>query len=567
MASTLLSHSVLQRLLCCLLWLFSATAFAASDWKAAAGVNLSERYTDNVDLTANGGQSAFISEVTPTVSLSRQGKRGSANLTYSLTDRLYDSGKNDLTQSLNAAMQVEPVTGVMKLAGNAQISQQYASQFAPASQDVYQTNGNRVETRSVSLTPSLHNELFDRGLITDTSLGLSYASAGGNTLGTSFGNNLAFSAKNGPRPGPWAYSASASRNSSDSNGAPTTVILNDSYHVGYAVYKRTQIFFDGGYNGSQGASTLQGQGGSYAVAGVNWIPANYFTLTATAGRSSGSKTYGLSGTWKPNPKFGLAATLGKRDNANSYSLSGNWTPSVLTAFSASAQKNFDSGTFGVDTISNGLSSYGMTSYALNLNHRVRRAVVGLNYTESVVNAAQQFNQMVAFPYYLCDTNLGVGVPNYVFQPVVPGQPMPNGCTPVSVLAPISQVLNQTTYNKTWAGTLNFELGRSSLAFTLSQTHRLYLSTTNQTDQDSSFSANWALPLSGRTSTSVGTTWSTAQAATQNSDTYALYWTLAHQISPHVSSNFSARHSEQRTNVASTGNIRENSVSAQLGMTF
>ncbi|MDD5390749.1 MAG: TIGR03016 family PEP-CTERM system-associated outer membrane protein [Gallionellaceae bacterium] len=558
MASTLPSNNALLRPSWILLWVLPVTAFAASDWKVTSGLSLSERYTDNVSLAANGGQSAFITQVAPRIGISRQGKRGSVNIAYSLSDLLYDSGQNNLSQDLNATMQVEPVAGVFKLNGNARVGQQYASQFAPVSLDAYHTVANRVETRSVSLTPSLHNELFERSLITDASLGLNYASAGSNTLGNSTSNTLKLSLRNGPRPERFTYGANYSRNSGNSSGVSASTFESESYNIGYAIYSRTRVFLNGGRNSTQGVASLQGLGSSYTTVGANWTPVNYFSLTGTAGQSGNSTSYSLSGNWSPSRKLNLAATAGKRNNASSYNLSGLWTPSALTSLSASAQKNFDGGTFGVDTTNNGLSSYGSTSYALKLNHRIRRAAVGLSYTESVVDASQQLNQTTSFPYYLCGTE---------FKPVVPGEAMPSGCLPVTVTVPFTQILNQTTYNKTWAGTLNYSLGRSALAFSLSQSKRQSLSTTaGGEDQQMSVAASWSMPLSGRTSTTLGTNWSTAEAATQQSDTWSLNWSLARQISPHVSSSVTARHSEQKTN-GTTGNVKENSVSAQLGMTF
>jgi uncharacterized protein (PEP-CTERM system associated) len=559
MASPLPRNSALRQPVWFLACLLPATAFAASDWKATAGMVLSERYTDNVSLAASDRQSAFITEVSPRIGFSRRGKRGNINLTYGLTDLLYDSGRNDLTQDLSAGMQVEPVTGVMKLIGNARIGQQYASQFGPTSPGNYHTVANRVETRSVSLIPSLHNEFFERSLITDVSLGLNYASSDSSTLSSSSSYLLNLALRSGPRPERLTYGARYSRNSGDSSGASTTTVFeSSSFNIGYAVYSRTRVFLSGGTNNTQGVASLQGRGGDFLSAGVNWTPTDYFGLTGTVGQSGDSNSYSLSGNWSPSRKINLAATVGNRNNATSYSLSGNWTPNVLTSLSASAQENFDSGTFGVGTATNGLSAYGRTSYALNLNHRVRRAVLGLRYLESVTNASQQLDQNAPFPYYLCGTE---------FRPALPGEPVPDGCTPVTVLIPFTQILDQTTLNKTWAGTLNYSLGRSGLMFSLSQTQREYLGTTaGGSDEQTSLAASWSLPFSRRTSTSLGANWSTAEAAAQNSDTWSLYWSLRHQITPHVASSVDARHSEQKTNVA-TGNVKESTVSARLGMTF
>ena len=561
MARKLLSNKLrtlpllIALLIALLIGLLPAFTFAASDWKATTGLSLTQTHSDNVALASVSPESAWITQVSPSLSLSRQGKRGSANLTYSLSELLYDSGRNSLTQALNASMQVEPVAGVFKLNGSAQVGQNYVSQFAATSLNSDTTNPNRVETRSLALTPSLHNELFDRSLITDASLGLNYASAGSGALASSTSDDLKLGLHSGSRPERLSYSANYRRNSA--YGATTSTLTADNYNIGYALLSKTRVFLGGGNNGAQELSTLQGQGSHYTVAGATWFPTRTLTLTGTAGQSGGSPTSSLSASWTPTRRLMLAATSGRRNGSASYSLSGNWTPSVLTSLSGSAQKNFDAGTSGVDTVTNGLSTYGYTSYALNFSHRLRRSVVGLNYAESVMNASQQINQTSTFPFYLC---------NGQFQAIVSGQPMPAGCQPVSIAIPYTQLLNQTTYNKTWAGTLNFTLGRSALVFSLSQSRIQSLSNTSAagSSRQTGVDANWSLPLSSRTAISLGTNWSNAEAAAQESDTWALYWMLTHQLSAHVSSGLSARHSEQH---AASGAIEENRVSAQLGMTF
>lgn len=561
MASPLPKNNPLPRFAWILLGLLPSISLAANDWKVTTGLSLSERYSDNISLAAIGGSSSFVTQVSPRIGMSRQGKRGNVNLAYSLNGLFYDHdpGRNNLNHDLNATMRVEPVTEVFKVVGSARVAQQYASQFGPTSQDVYHTVANRVETRSLSLTPSLHNEFFERSLITDVSLGLNFASADSGTLANSTSNTLNLSLRNGPRPERLTYSASHSRSNGESNGVTRSVFESSRYQIGYVVYDKTQVFLGGGRNSSQGVNALQGLGSDYVTGGVTWTPTHYYSLTGTVGQSGGNMAYGLSGNWSPSRKLNLAATLGKRNNGNSYSLSGNWTPDVLTTLTASAQKNFDNGTFGVGTATNGLSSYGFTSYALGLNHRLRRAALGLNYTESVVDASQQVNQQAAFPFYQCGAE---------FKPVVEGQPMPADCTAVvSVTLPFTQIVNQSTYNKTWAGTLNFSLGRSALAFSLSQSRRQFIANAGGgDDQSTNLSATWSLPLSPITRTSLGVNWGTADAAAQDSDSWAVNWTLAHQISPRVSGSLNARHSEQKRSGA-TGNVKENSVNAQLGMTF
>ncbi len=559
MASTHLSNNSFSPRFWLLLGLAPGVACAASDWKVTTGLNLSERYTDNLSLVATGAQSAFITQVSPSIGMSRRGKRGDVNLAYTLNDLLYDSGRNDLTHDFNAGMRLEPITGVFKVVGNARVGQQYASQFLPTSSDFYNTVANRAETRTVSLTPSLHNELFDRRLIADASLNLNYASSDSASLNTSTSRAMNVALRNGPRPERLTYSGSYSRSTGDARGVVNSEFESGSYNIGYAVVDRTRVFLAGGSNNSKGVTTLQGRGGDYLSAGVYWAPTNYLGLTATAGQNSGKEAYSLSASWQPSRKLNLGATAGRRNDSPSYGLSADWTPDALTSLSASAQKNYDSNAFGVDTATNGLSAYGYTAYALNLNHRIRRAVLGLRYSENVVDASQQLNQSVYFPFYTC----GDGV----YKPVLEGEVIADGCSVVGVPGVYTELLNQTTYSKTWAGTVNYSLGKSAFAFTLNQSQRQYLGTAaGGADKQTAFSVSWSKPLSGRTRTALTTTWSTAADATRDSDSWSVNWSLTHQISPRVSSMFNARHTEQAGNGV-IGKIEENTVSAQLGMTF
>ncbi len=559
MASTLLNNKPISPRLWLLLGLAPGVACAASDWKVTSGLNLSERYTDNLSLVATGAQSAFVTQIAPNIAASRRGKRGEVNLAYTLNDLLYDSGKNDVSHDFNAGMRLEPVVGVFKVVGSARVGQQYASQFLPTSSEFYHTTANRAETRTVSLTPSLHNELFDRRLITDASVTLNHASSDSALLNANTSRAMTLSMRNGSRPERLTYSGNYSRSSGDSQGGTTTGFESGSYNIGYAIVDRTRVFLAGGSNNSKGVSTLQGQGGDFLSVGVNWSPTNHFALTTTAGRSNGKEAYSLTANWRPSRKLGFGATVGRRNDAPSYEFSTDWIPDSLTSLSASAQKNFNSATFGLDTATNGLSAYGYTAYSLNLNRRIRRAVLGLRYSESVVDASQQLDQNVLFPFYTC----GDGA----YLPVIPGEAIPDGCTVVGVPGVYTQLLNQTTYSKTWAGSVNYSLGRSTFAFTLSQSRRQYLgSAAGGADKQSVVSGSWSRPLSGRTKTALVLSRSTAETATQDSDSWSINWSLTHQITPRVSGMFNARHSEQTGNGV-IGKIEENTVSAQLGMTF
>lgn len=562
MANTGRSKQALSRSAGFLVCLLPATVFAASDWNVTSGLTLEERYTDNVSLTAGGGASSFVTQITPRIGMARNGKRGRINLAYSLQGLLYDhdAGDANVNHNLLANMQVEPVTGVFTLSSSARVAQQYASQFGPTSTETYHTVANRVGTRSLSLTPNLHNEFFERSVITDVSLPLSYASSDSGVLSTSTSKALNFTMRNGQRPDRLTYALKYNRSSGESNGIPSAGLSSHSYNLGYVVLNKTRVFIAGGHQGSQGISNLRNTGGDFQSIGTTWYPTTYFSLTGTAGRSGDNISYSLSSRWAPSRRINLGATIGKLNDRQSYSLSGSWAPSALTSLSASIQQNFNNVAFGVEGQSTGLSAYGSTSYALALNHRRQRSAFSLNYSESVVEASQQFTQTYTTPVFLCPDGVGGFT-------AAAAQNATNTCIAPGTTIPFVQLVNQTTLNKIWAGTYNRQLGRSTLAFTLSQNQRQYLGTgASGGDKQQTATARWTLPLSSRTSTSLGGSWSHAEAIAQDSDTWSIDWSLAHKISTHVTSSVNARHSEQTTNTA-TGNTKENTVSAQLGMTF
>ncbi len=545
-----------------LVCLLPVTVFAASDWNVTTGLSLEERYTDNVSLTSGGGASSFVTQITPRIGMARNGKRGRVNLAYSLQGLLYDHdvGNASVNHDLLADMQVAPVTGVLTLSGSARVTQQYASQFGPTSTDTYHTVANRVGTRSLTLTPNLHNEFFERSVVTDLTLPMSYASSDSGVLSTSTSMAQNFSLRSGQRPNRLTYALRYNRSSGESNGVPSTGLSSQSYNLGYVVFEKTRVFVSGGRQGSRGINNLENSGSDFQSIGTTWSPTTYFNLTGTVGRSGDTISYSLSSNWAPTRRVNLAASAGWLNNSQSYNLSGSWAPSVLTSLTASVQHNFNNAAFGVDTQTNGLSAYGATSYALSLSHRRKRSGFSLNYSESVVDASQQFTQTYTTSFFLCPDGVG-GFTAEAMQNAT------DTCIAPGTSIPFVQLLNQTTLNKTWAGTYNRQLGRSTLAFTLSQNQRQYLGTgTTGGDKQHTVTARWSLPLSTRTSTSLGSTWSHAEADTQDSDSWSINWSLAHRISTHVTSSVNARHSEQSTNTA-TGNTKENTVSAQLGMTF
>ncbi|MGD8309621.1 MAG: TIGR03016 family PEP-CTERM system-associated outer membrane protein, partial [Chromatiales bacterium] len=93
----------------CALIIGSSGSLRAGDWTLTRGVGLLEVYTDNISLTEESPESEFITQLSPNVRLSGEGRRVQLDFAYTLRAIHYasNSDEDDIRHNLRAASTLE----------------------------------------------------------------------------------------------------------------------------------------------------------------------------------------------------------------------------------------------------------------------------------------------------------------------------------------------------------------------------------------------------------------------------------------------------------------------------
>lgn len=474
-----------------LVFFLSATA-SAGGWKFTPTVSVNERYSDNVSLSTVSPESSFLTEITPGFKLSSQGGRGSFSVDYGLQSLLYshDSDANSINNQLSANLKSELIDDSFFIDASARIGQQNSNLTGVAGTGNYNTTGNRIETRSASITPSWRSR-FGNDAQLDARWQLTYADSDDGTLSGTTGSSLSLNLSSGSafKRIPWslAYrlqnndgSASATRNSSVSGS------------VGYVYSPKLRLTLSAGNDSNNGTTTGFNQAsGMYWNLGLNWTPTNRTNLGVTAG----------------------------------HRYSGN-------------------------------------SYGLNFSHRTRKTTWALQYSEDIADTFSQISSTGAFDIYLCGASLvvvpvGSGSPDVALcgtAPIIPAQVLNS-----------TQLVNDTTLNKSWSGSATYKTGKSTFSANLTKSRRELL-TAGTSDDNYSLGGSWSLRLSPRLTSALFLTSSHAETVGSQSDDWNIAWILSRQLSRKATGALEVRRLERDAG-STTGAYKENSVSARVNMSF
>ena len=273
--------------------------------------------------------------------------------------------------------------------------------------------------------------------------------------------------------------------------------------------------------------------------------------------ASASRNSSLSGTvgYIVSPKTRFNLSVGKDDNngtTNSFNEVGgmfwnlgvNWTPTPRTNLSATAGHR-----------------HGGASYGLNFTHHTRKSSWGLRYNESIDNTFSQINGIGAFDIYQCGTSL-------IPVPVGSGSPDPALCEPDPKPAQqldSTEIVDDTTFNKTWSATVSYTLGKSTFSGNFNQSRRTRLSSGDK-DQNYSLGGSWSLKLNPRMTSTLSVNSAQSENATSTSDDWTVAWILSRTLAKNATGAVEIRRLERKDD-ATTGGYAENSVSARLNMSF
>ena len=250
---------------------FASTDIRAAEWDVQKSASLNEVYTDNVRLANSGKESAFITQVTPSISIDGKGARARVKLTGSLR---YDTGgrsSGSITPRLNGKANAEVLRNTLFLDANASITQNAIDPYGDIGVDNVNKTGNVTTTYQYSVSPYYRNRIRDVGNLdvrykyTNTSHSEGTASgSGSHSVHAALNSGPEFSRLN------WGVSTDY-RTNSNSGSSGSDFISTDAL-FGYRFDREWKVDGTVGREWNSYASTRSSLGGARWTVNTTWTP-------------------------------------------------------------------------------------------------------------------------------------------------------------------------------------------------------------------------------------------------------------------------------------------------------
>ncbi|NOZ66422.1 MAG: TIGR03016 family PEP-CTERM system-associated outer membrane protein [Alphaproteobacteria bacterium] len=130
----------------------------AADWKITPSIQVTETYTDNVDLDSSISQSDFVTQVSPGLLITGNGPRLSAVINYAPNYFFYPgdaNDKHDLRQSLRANLTGEFVRDTFFIDASANIAQRFLDRRQAITSTQVGRTDNRRTVQAYQVSPYL----------------------------------------------------------------------------------------------------------------------------------------------------------------------------------------------------------------------------------------------------------------------------------------------------------------------------------------------------------------------------------------------------------------------------
>lgn len=509
-------------------------AAGARDWQWTPRLSLAERYSDNVYLRPKGLEhSDWITELSPGLSVRREGRRLKVDADYSLTGYLYaeDTDRSRIRHNLRGQAQAELLEDWFYLDATARASQELIDYVNGIGLGDAAGIQNSRQTYGFSLSPYLKHR-FGSDATVELRLRRDqyYASGGSGRDGSA--NQYGFAAQSGSNFFPLSWNVSYSRRETDYQS------LADTDSEQGSAYARLQLRPGFGLTAQAGLQKGNFPGASNRIRDFSYYGLGFYYIP-------GRRIFGeLAYNWS--------------DSGDFVSGSVTFQPTLRTTLTASStQRNFG------------------RSHALSLNHRTRKSNWGLVYRESLTSYDQLFFENV-FDAWQCG--------EFIIAPVPLGAETPAGCTKLSdsaianlfgASAFLPVTLDRTHVNKGLTGLFSYQLRRATVRLSLFDTRQQYQGTLVQGREDrrTGLQASLSLRPGERTTVTLTTGYSHLEVDDPNNAANAReddYWniglTLTRRFQPDLSGSLELR-LQQRDSNLSNQDYTENSLAARLNMRF
>ncbi|MFZ6645832.1 TIGR03016 family PEP-CTERM system-associated outer membrane protein [Undibacterium sp. TJN25] len=487
----------------------------AAEWKITPTVNLTETYTDNVNLVPDAQkQSSFITQVSPGIDFTATGAQAKIKVNYQMQNLYYTGDSNGLKTNhlLNALGSTELVKDLFFLDGTAAITQQNQSPFAAQATDNLNLSNNRVEVRTYSASPALRHTFNQFA-----SAELKYTR---DSVATTNSNN-------------------AVGNAINSTGDTVAVTVNSGtafQQLKWGLqYNNQKTAFDNSANSLESTTT----GGN-----LSYYLTPRFSLTGTGGYE----------------KNNYIALDGKSPSGAYWSAGFDWEPTERTSLALNAGRRF----------------YG-SSYSLRATERTRSTAWSIAYSEDITTTRQQFlvPGSINTSAYLNSLFL-TSIPDPIARQQTVDSFIRSYGLPASLAVPINTFSNQVFLQKGLQASVAITGVSNTVLLSFFNTRRNAQSAAlggNSTDPslaDNSHqvggSVLWNLVFSPRTSANfnIGYNHSTSPLLIDTNKTFRT--ALSHDLQPKLKATLEYRHTQQDSNF-NLGNYKENALSVFLLLGF
>ncbi len=486
---------------------FHQSPVLALDWTLRPNVSFKEIYSDNIQLSDTNKQSAFVTEISPGVSINGRSSRGTVDINYNLQG-LYnahgDSGV-DIHNQLQMDADYELLRKQLFVDSTASISQQNVSNRRIVGDNISGANdSSTISTFMISPYWTPHFKGF-----ADGELRVTY-----DTVSSSGGNDNLSSTH--------AFSQSAYLNSG-----------ND-----FSVFSWT-LFFNNSDRQNSDSRNVRFQE-SQAI--LRYAVARDYSVFARIGHSKNS----------------FASNSDSHENGVSYSFGGQWKPSQRFRIEAGYGNNrFVTVELSPFNRLHWITTYSNNDIGLNtgdrwdteLNYTTRRSVWRISYSEDTLTTQQSLLDQQVF-----NTSNGFGQ-----------QPTPtfNGRN-----NSLTSLTDEVFVTKTVDLSFSFRTGKSDIGADFFKTYRTFEQTGNE-EEVMGISANWNWAFARRTHSSLRAGWQRTESDDINAfsdDRFDVSVAVIRNILSRLNGSLEYRYVDQSSD-DNLNNYSENRVTANISLQF
>lgn len=502
----------------------------AGEWRSEIDLSARGIYSDNIGLGESSEDSDFVTDITPRVVVTGEGRRLTMQFIYSIQNLVYarDSDRNTTNHRLNTSLNSELIQNFLFFDATGRVSQELFDSRAGVSRDRISGAGNVGDVYGYSLSPSVTPRLGDI-LQANVRYTYDYVESGADSggFGDSEGNAVQATVVNGPATANLYWNLSYSSRETEYDEGDTTDTELAQGQIGYRIGNKWSFFA----SGTREENTFTGSRG-------NTRPEDSF--------------YGGGITWQPNANLQVSVGYNERtdprpdEDERFASGSVFWTPSQRTELSGSWGQRF----FG-DT------------YNFRFSHRMRRSSWQVSYTEGVSDFRQQFLTQQLIGALICPVNVIDFQNCRLFDQNDPPGP---GEEVVGIVDLVPSQSDNTFISRVASASWSIKGGKNVITLGASNQQREFVSDGVE-EEDFSASLNWSYQLAPQTTSVAAVRHALREFdAGDESEEIIVSWDLRKRLSPKTNVSLEVSHTDREADRAGN-DYTENRVIISLQHTF